>query len=89
MYLVALRVLILFVILTAVYIALSAYDRYLLRQRLKSEYATSERGGLSLEDYVHKGLAEYERSWRRKLLYGVFILPFVAILLLVYLANYQ
>ncbi|MEM7505387.1 MAG: hypothetical protein AAF415_01475 [Pseudomonadota bacterium] len=89
MYLVALRVLILFAILMVVYIGLSAYDRYLQREKLKSEHMTGEGGGLSQEDYVHKGLANYERSWRRKLLYGVFVLPFMAILLLVYIANYQ
>lgn len=88
MYPVVLRLAILFGILGAIYIALSAYARYDARRRLQSEYAAGAGGGLSREDYVDKGMAVYERSWQKKLLYGVFIFPTAAVAVLGLLAIY-
>ncbi len=38
--------------------------------------------------FIDTGMATYETSLRRKLLWGVIVLPFFAISLLVYLINY-
>ncbi|MEM0921955.1 MAG: hypothetical protein AAGF44_11465 [Pseudomonadota bacterium] len=86
---IVLRLILLFAVLSVIYIGLSAFDRWQVRERLRSEHATGQGGKLTEEDYVHKGLANYERSWRRKLLYGVFLLPFLTMLILIYVANYQ
>lgn len=88
MYLIVLRLMLLFGLLSLIYIALSAYDRYATRERLKAEHQTGKAGGVSREDYINQGMAHYERSWQRKLLYGVFLVPFIAILILIYVANY-
>ncbi|MEL6477024.1 MAG: hypothetical protein AAFR17_06830 [Pseudomonadota bacterium] len=89
MYIIVFRLMLLFGVLSLIYIALSAYDRWSVRERLKSEHAMGEGGGLTEEDYVHKGLSDYDRSWRKKILYAVFIMPFAAMLILIYIANYQ
>ncbi|MBY8977745.1 hypothetical protein KHP62_18170 [Rhodobacteraceae bacterium NNCM2] len=89
MYVIVLRLVILFAILSVVYIALGAYSRYEERKRLQSEHSAGAGGGVSREDYVQKGLADYERSWRKKLLYGVFIFPLAAAIILILIANYS
>ena len=83
------RFVVFFAVLSLIFIALSAYDRWAQRQRLKSEHASGTGQALSQEDYIQKGLAEYDRSWRKKLIYGVFLLPLIAIVVLIYVANYQ
>ncbi|MEM7670813.1 MAG: hypothetical protein AAF317_17075 [Pseudomonadota bacterium] len=88
MYLVVLRLVILFAVLSVIYIALSAYARYDARKRLQSEHAEGAGGGLNKEDYVDRGLAAYERSWQKKLLYGVFAFPMAAALALILIAAY-
>ena len=75
MYPAVLKLTILLAILSAIYIALSAYARHDARKRLQSEHVAGAGGGLSREDYVDKGMAVYERSWQKKLLYGIFIFP--------------
>lgn len=61
--------------LVAIYIALSLYMRWDKRRTLAEEHASGAAPGLSEEDYISKGLAAYERSWEKKALYGVFLLP--------------
>jgi len=88
MFPVVMRFAILMGVLSAIYIALGWYMRWDRGRRLDAEYANGEGGALTREDYIAKGLAEYDRSWERKLLYGVFILPILAALALAMIANY-
>jgi hypothetical protein len=73
--------------LTAIYIALGMYMRWDYARRLGDEYASGKGDALTREDYIAKGLAEYERSWERKLLYGVFVLPIIGAVLVAVFAN--
>ncbi len=82
------RFAILMAVLSAIYIALGWYMRWSLTRQLESEHASGEGAALTREDYVAKGLVEYERSWERKLLWGVFILPVLAMLGIALVANY-
>jgi hypothetical protein len=75
MFLLLLRVAIVFGLLSAIYVGLVAYMRWDRRKQLEEEHAAGAAPALSREDYVAKGLAEYERSWSRKALYGIFLLP--------------
>ena len=81
------RFAIMMAVLTAIYIALGWYMRWDRTRRLESEHASGEGGALSREDYVTKGLAAYDRSWERKALLGIFILPILAALGIGLLAN--
>jgi len=87
MFLVVLRLLIVFAVLAAIYVALVAYMRWDRRKTLEEEHAAGAGGSLTREDYVSKGLARYERSWERKLLYGVFAIPVVVGMILIVLAQ--
>ena len=85
---VVIRLALLFGFLTLVYIALNAYMRWDRLRTLDTEYDDGEGQGLTREDYVTRGLAEYERSWSKKALLGIFVLPLVLIGALALLANY-
>jgi hypothetical protein len=88
MFPVLMRLTLLIGVLSAIYVALDWYMRWDQARRLDAEHASGEGGALTREDYVAKGLAKYDRSWERKLLYGIFILPVLAALVLALIANY-
>ena len=82
------RLVVLFAILTAVYIALSTYYRWDRKRSLRAEYKT--RPGLKIkeETFVAQGLSEYDQSLRKRLLLGVFLLPISIVTLLILVATY-
>ena len=88
MFPVVLRFAILMAVLSAIYIGLGRYMRWDQTRRLEDEHASGKGSALTREDYVAKGMVEYNRSWERKLLLGVFILPILAALGLALVANY-
>ena len=77
MFPVLLRIAILMGVLSVIYMALGWYLRWDRARRLTARHASGEGSALSREDFVAKGLAEYDRSWERKLLPGIFILPII------------
>lgn len=85
------RIVIVFAIMTAVYLALSFYNRWAERRRLAGEYARAKHENpaeaADEESFVAQGMGSYERSLRRKLLLGVYLVPIAAIVLLVALAQ--
>lgn len=73
------------------YWALLIYSRSLRREALEKEWDANPPEGADAEKravFIEQGMADYEHSLRRKLLWGVIILPFFAIGLLIYLVNY-
>ncbi len=88
MFPVVMRFAILMAVLCAIYIGLGWYMRWDLTRRLNDEHASGKGSALTREDYVAKGLVDYGRSWQRKLLLGIFILPILAALGLALVANY-
>ncbi|SDZ01395.1 hypothetical protein SAMN05444004_10539 [Jannaschia faecimaris] len=78
---------ILMVLLTVIYWALVFYCRAGERDRLEAEWE-AEQPPLPRHTFVENGIREYQRSLRRKLLWGVYILPIGAICALIYFVNY-
>lgn len=75
-----------FAVLTALYVLLSIYVRSLTRERLEKEW--EEEGSIGArDDYVEKGMAEYARSIRPKLLLAVYIVPLIAFCVIFYMMN--
>ena len=77
-----------FVICTVFYIALSFYSRSKRREKLKQWWEEAGRPG-DQDTYIRDGLTEYEESLRRKLIWGVYIVPFSLIILIVYFVNFH
>ena len=88
MFAVVLRLTILLAVLTAIFIALGRYLRWDCTRRLEDEHASGLGGALTRDDYIARGLAEYDRSWRRKLLLGIYQVPILIALVLALVANY-
>ncbi|TCP61560.1 hypothetical protein EV663_10411 [Rhodovulum bhavnagarense] len=76
-----------FVALSVVYISLSLYSRAVRRERLKREWDQEADAG-ERDAFVRAGLEEYDRSLRRKLILGVYIVPITVIGTIIYVINY-
>lgn len=77
-----------FVALSVVYIYLFLTQRYKHRKKLKEEFVENGEIG-DLDDYIDKGMQEYEGSLRSKLILGVYIVPYALIALLIYVTNFM
>lgn len=86
------RAVVLFAVLTVIYLALSLYNRWAERRRLAAEFdrRRAEHGGgaVGREAFVGEGMRAYERSLKRKLLLGVYLIPLGVIALLVVVAQF-
>lgn len=76
------------VVLTLVYIAVSIYSRRIRRGKLEDEW---DAGGMPGErdDWIQQGLDDYDGSLRRKLIWGVYVVPFTLITAIIYLTNFH
>ena len=77
-----------FIVLTVIYVSLSFYSRSVRRTKLRRKWDEDIRRG-DREAFVQRGLKIYDRSLRRKLLWGVYIVPVVTIAVVIYLVNFN
>ena len=81
-----------FIVLTVIYVCLLFYFRAQRRSKLEAQWNLeglddqNTRG--DQDDYVQKGLEEYDGSVRRKLILGVYVIPTVLIAVIIYLTNF-
>lgn len=75
---------VLFGLLLGLYAALDWYMRWARRRSLEEEYSETPGQPLTQEDFVDRGLAQYERSTEKRLLLGVIFLPLLVIALLAF-----
>ena len=75
------------VVLTILYLCLSLYSRSVRRRKLRVWWEEEGRPG-DLDIYVRKGLEDYDGSLRRKLIFGVYVIPFGVMCLIIYLTNF-
>jgi hypothetical protein len=87
-----LRLMLFWAVFSAIaYWVLLIYSRSLRREALEKEWDANhpaDAGPQGRDAFVEQGMAAYEGSLRRKLLWAVIVLPFIAIGLLIYLVNY-
>jgi len=76
-----------FVLCTLLYFSLSFYSRAKRREKLNADWEEAGRPG-ERDAYIRDGLAEYEGSLKRKLIWGVYVVPFSAIALIIYFVNF-
>ncbi|KMK65666.1 hypothetical protein [Puniceibacterium sp. IMCC21224] len=76
------------VILTLVYIGVSLYSRSVRRGKLEAEW--DEEGMTGDRDaWITEGLRDYDGSLRRKLILGVYVVPFTLMAVIIYLTNFH
>ena len=76
-----------FVLLTAIYLILSIWSRSVRRERLEEEWDGEIRSG-DRDRFIEDGLRAYDRSLRRKLILGVYVIPVLFVLGMIYVMNY-
>ncbi len=76
-----------FIVLSVIFVYLLFTQRWKERRRLKEEYIENGETG-DLDTYIDKGMAEYEGSLRYKLIFGVYVVPYALIALLIYVTNF-
>jgi len=80
--------LVLLVLQTIAYFAISLYSRGVRRRKLETWWDEKGKQG-NKEAFVERGLHVYDNSFRRKLILAVYIVPWVAIGALIYIVNYM
>ncbi len=77
-----------FLVMLIVYFALSWWSRSVRRSKLEDEWDEEGMTG-DREAFIEQGLADYDGSLRRKLIFGVFVVPYLVIGVLIYVVNFQ
>lgn len=78
----------LFVFLTVVYICLSLYSRAVRKDKLEEEWFQDGQHG-DKDAFIKAGLEDYNGSLRKKLLLGVYVIPFSLIAIIIYVQNWM
>lgn len=74
--------------LPILYLLVRTFARSLERERLEKRWDAG-RGEGERDTYIAEGMLRYSKSLRKKLLWGVIILPVVGITALVYALNFS
>jgi len=80
---------ILLIVLSVIYIGVSIYSRRMRRLKLEARWDSKEVLTTDREAFIQRGLKKYDKSFRRKLILGVYIVPFTIIMVLVYVTNFM
>ena len=85
---IVLPIVIAFAVLTVLYLVISVWSRSVRRENLEEEWDEELRDG-DRDAFIEEGMREYDRSFRKKLILGVYIVPMVLVLALVYVINFM
>lgn len=77
-----------FFVLTIVYVCLSLYSRSVRRDKLEAEWREGDTHGENMDQFVQDGLDDYDGSLRRKLILGVYVIPFCLVSFVIYATNF-
>ena len=77
-----------YIALTVIYWLLAIYFRSLERERLEKEYDHGQIEG-TRDGHGAQGLAAYENSLRRRLIWLVFVIPTAVVIALVWILNFS
>lgn len=76
-----------FILLTVIYFCLSFYARALRKGKLREEWHDGPQDQ-PIEVFLEEGLAEYDKSLKRKLILSVYVIPVILVSIVVYLTNF-
>ena len=86
------NIVVIFVLLSIAYVVLSIKVRSTQRAKLDAEYTAHEKPkniAVSKDEYIAKGMQKYGKSYRPKLIFGVYLVPIAIMGVLIYLAQYS
>ncbi|SEO74361.1 hypothetical protein SAMN04490248_11117 [Salinihabitans flavidus] len=76
-----------FVVLTIIYVGLSVWSRRVRRRKLQERW-DARRPTADREAFIRRGLERYDNSIRRKLILGVYVVPVLVVVTIIYLTNF-
>jgi hypothetical protein len=77
-----------FILLTAIYLGLSWYSRRNRRRVMAADWDAAGRPG-DRDAYIEEGMAQYETSLRRRLIWLVYIVPVSVIAIIIFMTNFR
>lgn len=80
---------VLMVVLTVIYVIVSIWSRRVRRRKLAERWDSKDVLTVDRETFIARGLQKYDRSFRRKLILLIYIIPLTLILLIVYVTNFM
>lgn len=86
------NIVIIFVLLSIAYAVLSIKARITQRAKLGAEYNLPDKSRditQSKDEYIATGMKKYGKSYRPKLIFGVYLVPVAIMAVLIYLAQYS
>jgi predicted permease len=81
-----------FLLLSVVFVYISLRQKNRCRKRLEAEFdakAHPDTGEAERDAYIEAGLKDYEGSLRRKLIFGVYIVPLAIVAVMIYVINFM
>jgi hypothetical protein len=79
-----------FLFLSVIYLSVSVYSRSVRRERLEKRWDAENPDGGDLPartTYIETGMAKYESGFRKRLIVLIYIIPTVAVAVILYLNN--
>lgn len=76
-----------FVVMTVMYIVVSLYSSSVRREKLERQWDEAGQPG-DRATYVAEGMDQYRSSLRRKLIWGVYVIPTILLIGMIYLTNF-
>lgn len=78
-----------FLVLSVIYVSVALYSRSVRKERLENQFDEDQPNGTAEEktSYVNEGMRDYEQSFRRKLIWLVYVIPVVAIVAILMATN--
>lgn len=76
-----------FLFLSVIFVCLSFYSRAVRRGKLEEKWEAGPRR-VDRDTFVRRELEKYDGSIRRKLIWGVYVVPMVLVCVIIYLTNY-
>lgn len=81
--------LLLAVVAGVAYVLVSIYSRSLRTEALEKRWDAERPEGIDREAYVAEGLKAYDRSFRRRLIALILLVPFLAVLAAIWVQNFE
>lgn len=76
-----------FIVLSVIYVCLSLYSRAVRKGKLRAEWNEGPQEQ-PVDEFLDEGLAEYDKSLRRKLILSVYVIPVILVSVVIYLTNF-
>ena len=77
-----------YVALTVVYFVMKIYLRSVHREKLEKEFDAGDGMG-DRSAHIERGMARYDKSLKKRLLWLIYIIPTVAVVVTIYILNFQ